>query len=144
MVGKSRSVRGILSVAALVVLVAAGCGGSSRPDSSAARGVPRVLASEWASQASAVADAAAAGDDCQAAQLAAALRTDVIEKEAQVPARLQSALLTGVNALADRIVCQAPPQTVTVPAKEPPKPPEPPKHDHHDHPKPGDKKAHGG
>jgi hypothetical protein len=86
-----------------------------------------------------VAEAAAAGDDCQAAQLAAALRTDVIEKEAQVPARLQPALLAGVNALADRIVCQAPPQTVTVPSTKSQKPPPKPlKHDHH---KPGDKKG---
>jgi hypothetical protein len=103
-----------------------------------------VLASEWARQASAVAAAAAAGDSCQAAQLAAALRTDVIEQESKVPARLQPALLAGVNALADRIVCQSPPETVTVPQQKPPKPHEPPKHDHHDHHKHGDNQGDGG
>jgi hypothetical protein len=95
-----------------------------------------VLANEWASQASAVADAAASGDNCRASQLAAALRTDVIDKESKVPERLQPALLAGVNALADRIACQPPPQTVTKP--QPPKKHEPPKHDHHDPQKHGD------
>jgi len=105
--------------------------------------VPRTLASEWANQASAVASAAAAGHDCQAAQLAATLRTDVIEKESRVPARLQPALLAGVNALADRIVCKAPAETVTVPpSKPPPKPPD--KHHQHDHNKPGDKQGNDG
>ena len=103
-----------------------------------------MLASEWANQASAVASAVAAGDDCQAAQLAATLRTDVIEKESRVPARLQPALLAGVNALADRIVCKAPPQTVTVPPAKPPPPKPPDKHDHHDHHKPGDKQGNDG
>jgi hypothetical protein len=142
MAGKSRNVLRILPGVAVVALLVAGCGGSSSPHRSATRGVPRELASEWANQASAVADAAAAGRDCQAAQLATALRTDVIDKESQVPARLQPALLAGVNALADRIVCQVPPQTVTVPAAKPPKPTD--KHDHHDHPKHGDKQGKDG
>jgi hypothetical protein len=108
--------------------------------------VPRALASEWEARASAIANAAAAGDDCHALQLAASLRDDVIAKESQLPARLQAPLLAGVNALADRIVCQEPPQTVTVaPTKpKPPKPPEPPhKHDHHHGPG-GDKHGDGG
>jgi hypothetical protein len=138
MAGKCRNVLRIFPAAVLVALLVAGCGGSSRPDRSATRGIPRALASAWASQASAVANAAAAGESCQAAQLAAALRTDIIEKESQVPARLQPALLAGVNALADRIVCQVPP----VPPKNPPKPPH--KHDHHDHHKPGDKQGNDG
>jgi len=138
MAGKCRNVLRIFPGAVLVALLLAGCGGSSRPDRSATRGVPRALASEWASQASAVADAAAAGDSCQAAHLAARLRTDIIEKESQVPARLQPALLAGVNALADRIVCQAPP----VPPAKPSKPPH--KHDHNDHHKPGDKQGNDG
>jgi len=142
MAGKCRNVLRILPGAVLVALLLAGCGGSSRPDRSATRGVPRALASEWASQASAVAGAAAAGDSCRAAQLAAALRTDVIEKESRVPARLQPALLSGVNALADRIVCQAPPVTSKNPPKPPPKPPH--KHDHHDHHKHGDKQGNDG
>src|SRR5712691_11461663 len=91
MAGKCRNVLRILPGAVLVALLLAGCGGSSRPHRSATRGVPRALASEWASQASAVADAAAAGDSCQAAQLAAALRTDIIAKESRVPVRLQPA-----------------------------------------------------
>jgi hypothetical protein len=141
MPGRRLGVSRILPVVTLLVLVAAGgCGGSARPDGSAARGLPRVLADEWARQASAVADAAATGDTCRAAQLASALRTDIIEKESKVPARLQPALLTGVNALADRIVCQAPPQTVTTS----PKKHEPPKHDHHDHHKHGDSKGSDG
>jgi hypothetical protein len=140
--GKSRNVLRIIPAATVVALLVAGCGGSSRPDRSATRGVPRTLASEWANQASAVASAAAAGHDCQAAQLAATLRTDVIEKESRVPARLQPALLAGVNALADRIVCKAPPQTVTVTPSKPPKPPD--KHDRHDHHKHGDKQGKDG
>jgi hypothetical protein len=116
------------------LLAAGGCGGSARPDRPASRGLPRVLANAWASQASAVAAAAASGDNCRASRLAVALRTDIIDKESEIPARLQPALLGGVNALADRIVCQPPPKTVT----QPPKKPEPPKHDHHGHDKHGD------
>jgi hypothetical protein len=140
MAGKSSNVLRIVAVAAVAAILVAGCGGSSRQDRPATRGMPSALAGEWANQASAVAAAAAAGDDCRAAQLAATLRTDVIEKEAQVPARLQPALLAGVNALADRIVCQAPPQTVTVPSKKEP----PPKHDHHGHHEHGDKQGKDG
>jgi hypothetical protein len=142
MAGKSRNVLRIFPAAVVVALLVAGCGGSSNPDRPATRGVPHALASEWADQASAVADAAAAGRDCQAAQLATALRTDVIDKESQVPARLQPALLAGVNALADRIVCQVPPQTVTVPPAKPPKPPD--KQDHHGHHEHGDKQGKDG
>jgi hypothetical protein len=79
-------------------------------------------------------------------RLAASLRDDVIAKEAAVPSRLRSPLLAGVNALADRIVCEVPPQTVTVPAKNPPEPPKPkhpkPKPPHeHDHHGTGDGKG---
>jgi hypothetical protein len=123
----------ILSVAALVVIVAAGCGGSGRPARSAASGVPRALASEWAARASAVAAVAAAGNNCRASQLAVALRDEVIAEESKVPARLQPPLLAGVNALADRIVC--PPPKVTAPPgpKKPPKPQPPHKHDQGGH-----------
>lgn len=92
-------------------------------------GVPRALASEWESRAVAVADAAAAGDNCQALHLAVALRDEVVAKETQVPSRLRSPLLAGVNALADRIVCHPPPQTVTGPPAKPPK--HKPHDDHH-------------
>ena len=143
MAGKCRNVLRILLAASLLMLFAVGCGASSRPNRASAGGVPRALAAEWASRASAIADAAAAGDDCRALQLAASLRNDVIAKRSQVPSRLQSPLLAGVNALANRIVCQVPPQTVTVPPKEPPKHPKPPhKHDHHG--SGGDKQGDGG
>jgi hypothetical protein len=135
MAGRSLNVSKILPAVVLSALVAAGgCGGSDRADRPASRELPRVLAKEWASQASAVADAAASGDNCRASQLAVALRTNIIDKESEVPARLQPALLGGVNALADRIVCRPPPQTVP----RQPKRHEPPKHDHHDHHKHGD------
>lgn len=137
----------IVSAVGLVALLVAGCGGSSRSaDRTTVHGVPRALASEWESRAVAVADAAAAGDDCRALQLAGSLRDQVIAKESQVPSRLRSPLLAGVNALADRIVCEVPPQTVTVPAKNPPEPPKPkhpkPKPPHeHDHHGTGDGKG---
>jgi hypothetical protein len=116
----------------LLTLLGAGCGGSSRPDQVGARGVPRVLASAWAARASAVADAAASGNDCRAQQLASSLRDEIIADEARLPPRLYSPLLSSVNALADRIVCEVPPETVTVPApKGPPKPKPPDKHHHH-------------
>jgi hypothetical protein len=122
-----------LSAAALVVLVAAGCGGSARPDRPAARGVPRALATAWEAKASKVADAAAAGDDCLALQLATSLRDEVVADETKLPPRLYSPLLTGVNSIVDRIVCVPP---ATNPPKEPPKKPPPKPHDdhhHHDH-----------
>lgn len=145
MAGKSRDVLRILLGVSLLALLAVGCGASSRPDRAAAGGVPRSLAGEWEARASAVADAAAAGDDCRALQLAASLRDDVIAKESQVPSRLRPPLLAGVNALADRIVCQVPPQTKTLPPQKPPKPPEhkpPHKHDHHG--SGGDNQGNGG
>jgi hypothetical protein len=120
----------ILSAAALLVVVAAGCGGAGRPQRSAFQGVPRVLAQDWEGQASAIATAASAGNGCQARQLAASLRTDVIAKEHELPLRLRSPLLIGVNALADRITCTpAPPKK----PKPPPKEPKPPKPHHEGH-----------
>ena len=104
--------------------------------------MPRVLAQDWANQASAIAAASAAGNSCHALELASSLRTEVIAAEGKVPTRLRSPLLSGVNSLADRITCT---DTVTVQAPPPKKPP--PKHGdhHHDHHGPGgdDKKGHG-
>ena len=120
----------IAVVAALVVLVAAGCGGSSPPETSVEHGLPRPLAQAWAAQASSIAAAAAAGDGCRARQLAGSLRTQVISRRGRVPARLQGPLLEAVNSLADRIVCVVPPVTVTTTPK-PPKPKE--HHGHHGH-----------
>lgn len=114
-----------------LLAVVAGCGAASRPQTSASRGVPRALAQEWAGQASAIASASAAGNDCQAMRLAASLRDEVTASKHKVPLRLRSPLLTGVTALADRIsTCT---RVVTVPTP-PPKGPKPkPPHGHHKH-----------
>lgn len=135
MAGTPTKVLRILATAALVLLLAAACGGAARSHESPSRGVPRVLAAKWAAQASAIADAAAAGKGCDALDLASSLRNEVIDAGAKVPARLRLPLVSGVNALADRLVCEVPPQTVTV-APQPPK--KPPKNDHgHKHHGPG-------
>jgi hypothetical protein len=123
----------IASAGALVVLLAAGCGGSAPRHGAAPRGIPRELARTWAARADTIASVAAAGQSCRAHALAASLRDDVIAAEAKVPTRLQSALVAGVNSLADRIECNPAPVTVTTP---PPKPPKrghhrPPGHGHH-------------
>jgi hypothetical protein len=91
--------------------------------------VPRELAQGWERQASAVAAAASADDSCRARQLASTLRADVSAAKVEVPRRLRAPLLSGVNALADRITCTRP---------APPKPPQPPhekhgQHGHHGH-----------
>ena len=129
---RSRVLR-VLSAATLLVVVAAGCGGVAGPQRPAFHGVPRVLAQRWEGQASAIAAAASTGDSCRAMQLADSLRTEVVAAKDEVPARLRPPLLTGVNALADRIACTPP----TVAPEKKPKPP-PEKHDHHDHHKHGD------
>jgi hypothetical protein len=122
----------ILSVAALLAAVVAGCSNAA-PRRSAAGGIPRALAREWETQASAIATAAAAGNECRAMHLAASLRAEVAGSRHKLPLRLRSPLLTGVNALAARVsTCT---RVVTVPVQ--PKPPEeqkrkpePPKHHH--------------
>jgi hypothetical protein len=127
MAGRPSKVVRIASTAALVLVVATACGSAAPSHDSASRGVPRVLAAKWAAQASAIADAAAAGNGCDALHRTSALRNEVIDAGAKVPARLRSPLVTGVNALADRLVCEPPPQPVPV-APQPPK--KPPKDDH--------------
>jgi hypothetical protein len=118
----------IASVAALVVVVAAGCGGAAHPQQSAFRGLPPTLAKDWEGQAAAIATAASSGDDCGAKRRADSLRTQVVAAEHELPRRLRSPLVTAVTELANRLTC--PPTTVqTVPKKPEP----PPKHDHHDH-----------
>jgi hypothetical protein len=131
----------ILSAAALLAVVAAGCGGAARPQKSAVHGVPARLAQDWEGQASAIATAAAAGKSCQALQLAASLRDDVVQSKYELPVRVRRPLLTGVNALAGRITCTPPATTPKPPVKpkppapkpKPPKPPGPPGHreEHH-------------
>jgi hypothetical protein len=133
MAGRDMTVSRIVPVMALVAL-AAGCG-SSGGQTRADGGIPRALASAWATRASAIATAAAAGENCRASELASSLRDEIISKESRIPARLQKPLVAGANALADRITCTVPPQTVTVAPAPKPKPPghEKPKppHDHH-------------
>jgi hypothetical protein len=123
----------IVSAGALLAVVAAGCGSGGAPQVSAVRGVPRPLAQAWEGQASAIASAASAGNNCRALHLAASLRDDVVGSQQRVPARLRSALLTGVNALADRITCTPAPKQPKPPKGPQPKPPKP----HGDHHGPG-------
>lgn len=124
----------IVSTAALLVVVAAGCGGAARPDRSAFHGVPPALAQDWEGQASAIAAAASAGDSCWALHLATSLRDDIVNSEHKLPFRLRSPLVTGVKALADRITCTpvAPPEKPKPPGEPKEKPPTKP-HDkgHH-------------
>jgi len=134
MTGTRRKVLRILSVATLVAVVATGCGSAPAPRRQADRGLPRALAQAWATRASAIATAAAAGENCHALQLASSLRDEIIAKEDKVPARLQQPLLQGASALAERITCSVPPETVTV-APPPKKPPDhkPPRGHHKKH-----------
>jgi len=134
MTGTRRKVSRILPATALVVLVAAGCGSSAAPRPQADPGLPRALAQEWATRASAIAGAAAAGRNCEALQLASSLRNEIIADEGRVPDRLQKPLVQSANALAERITCTIPPETVTV-APPPKKGPTPPGHQdrHHKH-----------
>ena len=129
----------ILSGAALLVVVVAGCGGAA-PQGSASRRLPRALAQEWEAQASAIATAADAGNDCRAMHLASSLRTEVALSRHKLPLRLRTPLLTGVNALADRVSTCTPVVTAPVQPKPPKGPkPEPPKH----HGPPGHDKGDG-
>ena len=138
MAGRDRTVLRIVSVTALAAFVVAGCG-SSGAQTRGNGGIPRALAAAWATRASAVATAAAAGEDCRASELASSLRDAIIAKEGQVPARLQKPLVEGANALADRITCTVPPQTVTVAPAPKSKP------SGHEKPKPPhDRRKHGG
>lgn len=120
----------ILSAAALLVVVAAGCGGTAGPHRSAFHGVPRVLAQDWEGRASEIAAAAAAGNSCHALQLANALRADVVASKDRVPSRLRPPLLSSVRALADRIKCMP---VVQTPPKGPKPPKEPHEHNRHGH-----------
>ena len=119
----------IVSLAALVVGVAAGCGGASRPQQPRLHGVPHRLAQAWEGQASQIAAAASAGDSCRAMHLADSLRDQVRAAEHKLPPRLRSPLVIGVDRLADGLTCTVT-TMVTVPQKPKPKPPG--KHDHHD------------
>jgi hypothetical protein len=80
------------------------------------------LAHEWAAQASAIADAAGAGNGCLALRLANSLRNEVIAAEGELPLRFRSPLLISVNALANRLTCALPPVTVQPPLPAPQEP----------------------
>jgi outer membrane murein-binding lipoprotein Lpp len=144
MAGRRRKVSRIPAVAALVVLVVAGCGGGAPPQqtATAVRGIPSALAQDWSGQASAIADAAAAGNDCRAQLFALSLRKQVMQKQHLLPLRLRSPLVTGVDSLVERTSCR---ETVTVettpaPPQHGPKPPHhPPPHG----PKPPHGHGHG-
>jgi hypothetical protein len=129
----------IVSAVVLLTVVAAGCGGTARPQRSAVHRMPRALAQEWEGQASAIAAAAAAGNDCRAMRLAASLRAEVTASRHKLPPRLRSPLLTGVDALANRISTCTRTRVVTVqippqgPKPKPPKPQGPPGHDKGNH-----------
>lgn len=127
----------MLPVVALLAVLAAGCGGAA-PSRTVHRGVPPALAGGWEKQASAIAAAASSGDDCGALKLANTLRAQVAAAQTQLPLRLRSALLTGVNDLAGRITCTPPPPVQPKPPPEHPKPP----HDDHGHH--GHHHGHGG
>jgi hypothetical protein len=139
MTGTGRRVLRILSVTAFLALVAAGCGSSGRSPRQAAPVLPRALAQEWATRATAVANAAGAGDNCRALQLASSLRNEIIADEGKIPDRLQKPLVQSANALAERITCTVPPRTVTLPPtpQHGPKPPDHKPPHHHDHGKHG-------
>jgi hypothetical protein len=121
--------------AAALLLLAAGCGGASESHRPAGGALPRTLAQSWAGQASEIASLARAGNTCAARQAASSLRDEIVAKQSDLPVRLSSPLLAGVNALADRLVCQAPPETVTVAPQPPAKPPKPhdDRHGRHKH-----------
>jgi hypothetical protein len=131
----------ILSGAALLVVVVAGCGGA--PQRSASQRLPRALAQDWEAQASAIATAADAGNDCRAMRLAASLSADVAASRHKLPLRLRSPLLTGVNGLAAGISTCTPIVTVPVQPKPPKGPtPKPPKRHHPPGHDKGDDKGH--
>ena len=137
----------VLSALALLVVVA-GCGGAARPQRTATHQVPPALARSWEGQSEAIATAASAGDDCHALQLAVSLRNDVEKSEHELPLRLRSPLLAGVNALAARAHIECTPPATSVP-QQPSKPPKPPHdkhgdHEHHHHGHQGHGKGDGG
>jgi hypothetical protein len=113
----------------LVAILLAGCGGSTPRPAAAPKPphIPRPLAHMWSAQATAVAQALAAGDGCGAQQRANQLRDEVVQavNRRQVPARFQETLAAAVNDLPARITCNpAPP----APQPHPPHPDHGPGH----------------
>ena len=104
---------GRASAAALVVAVAlAACGGddsaSNETETAAAPTLPRALAEELALTSDDVAALLEAGDGCAASERAAELREQTLAAVAggEVPAELEQPLVSAVERLASRIVCE--------------------------------------
>jgi hypothetical protein len=104
---------GRASAAALVVAVAlAACGGddsaSTEAETAAAPTFPRALAEELAVASDDVAQLLEAGDGCAASKRAAELREQALAAvdSGDVPPELERPLVTAVERLASRIVCE--------------------------------------
>ena len=104
---------GRVPAAALVVALAlAGCGGDDRAsnatETAAAPTLPRALAEELALASDDVAELLEAGDGCAASERAADLRERALAavESADVPTALEEPLVTAVEGLAARIVCE--------------------------------------
>jgi hypothetical protein len=104
---------GRVSAAALVVAVAlGGCGGDDRAsnatETAAAPTLPRALAEELALASDDVAELLETGDGCAASERAADLRERALAavESGDVPAALEEPLVTAVEGLAARIVCE--------------------------------------
>ncbi len=100
---------GASTVVAAVAFALTGCGGSGE-DAAPPTGprLPRVVASDLAARSDRVSARLTSGDTCAADREADALRTRAVEVVSEVPPALQEELLSGVNALAERISCPAP------------------------------------
>ena len=95
-----------------VALALTGCGGSTE-DAAPPPGplLPRAVANDLAARSDRVAERLASGDRCAADREADELRTRAVAVVSKVPPALQEELLSGVNALAERISCPAPPSS---------------------------------
>lgn len=104
---------GRVPAAALVAALAlAGCGGDDRAsnatETAAAPTLPRALAEELALASDDVAELLEAGDGCAASERAADLRERALAavESGDVPTALEEPLVTAVEGLAARIVCE--------------------------------------
>lgn len=102
----------VWAAALLVAVALAGCGGddsaSDETTTAAAPTLPRALAEELALASDEVAELLAAGDGCAASERAADLRERTLAavESGNVPAALEQPLVSAVEGLATRIVCE--------------------------------------
>ena len=102
----------VWAAALLVAVALAGCGGdesaSDETATAAAPTLPRALAEELALASDEVAELLAAGDGCAASERAADLRERTLAavESGNVPAALEQPLVSAVEGLATRIVCE--------------------------------------